>query len=354
MSLASAFEQLNIPNNAKPRSSSTATKQALKTLLNSSASTNAVENHDPNTHLRLVEEELKRLREDPYLALDLPCSATPTEIKKQYRKLSLEYHPDKTSSAATAPIFQVINHAYNTLKDPALRLAYDQTRPAAPTDNFIPKARRRRSRPIFNSNKNSSNSSSSSSNSTNNQNSNSSSNNPPTSAHHEGADQPSFIDDGRNSKIMSVTFSPSIVRVGANSFLNATSLLSVALPNTVRHIKSSAFKGCVNLHTINLSSVLETLGPYTFNGCANLRSINLPGTLTAIGPYCFSYCKLLNSINIPDAVVEFGSNAFSFCHELGLDKKIPLNDTALVIDSLRSKQQQQQQEKESSETPKTK
>ncbi|GMH73663.1 hypothetical protein TL16_g06253 [Triparma laevis f. inornata] len=326
MSLANAFKQLGLPNNAKPRASSSTTKQALKVLLTNTRVTppNAAnaENQNPNEEEeranKCIEEELKRLREDPYLALDLPCNATPSDIKKSYRKLSLSYHPDKTS-AAISPIFQVLNQAYNTLTDPELKRIYDSARPAAPTDNFIPKARRRRSRPTFNS-------------------SNSSKPAPPTSAHHTGADQPSFIDDGRNSKITLVTFSPSLTQIGSNSFINATSLTSVTLPSTLKHVKSSAFKGCVNLTTVNLSNRLETLGPYTFNGCRSIRSMNLPSTLTTIGAYCFSYCKQLRDINIPESVVEFGSNAFGFCNELGLDSKIPLSDTAQVIEALRMKE----------------
>jgi len=49
--------------------------------------------------------------------LQLPPNFVPTDIKKQYHKLSLRYHPDKNKSADANERFQEINRAYRFLSD---------------------------------------------------------------------------------------------------------------------------------------------------------------------------------------------------------------------------------------------
>lgn len=55
---------------------------------------------------------------DPYVVLDLSRTATPDEIKKQYRKLQKLYHPDltQTKKEEYTRISQKINAAYSKLK----------------------------------------------------------------------------------------------------------------------------------------------------------------------------------------------------------------------------------------------
>ena len=65
--------------------------------------------------------------DDYYQVLGLSRTATPDEIKKAYRKLALQYHPDKTKGDKTAEEkFKKINQAYQVLSDPAKRQQYDQ------------------------------------------------------------------------------------------------------------------------------------------------------------------------------------------------------------------------------------
>ncbi len=52
--------------------------------------------------------------------------ATDAEIKKAFRKLATQYHPDKNPSREAEEIFKEINEAYEILSDPASRLDYDQ------------------------------------------------------------------------------------------------------------------------------------------------------------------------------------------------------------------------------------
>eukprot|EP00931_Biecheleriopsis_adriatica_P117499 TRINITY_DN93004_c0_g1_i1.p1 TRINITY_DN93004_c0_g1~~TRINITY_DN93004_c0_g1_i1.p1 ORF type:complete len:266 (+),score=84.72 TRINITY_DN93004_c0_g1_i1:80-877(+) len=57
-------------------------------------------------------------------ALDLPDTSTKEEIKAQYRKLSVKYHPDKNKEAGAKERFQKIQEAYEALKDVDGNLAF--------------------------------------------------------------------------------------------------------------------------------------------------------------------------------------------------------------------------------------
>ena len=60
-----------------------------------------------------------------YETLGVSESATPDEIKRAYRKLASQNHPDKGGDTAR---FQEIQTAYDTLQDPARREQYDHER----------------------------------------------------------------------------------------------------------------------------------------------------------------------------------------------------------------------------------
>jgi hypothetical protein len=64
-----------------------------------------------------------------YSLLGLHPSATPIEIRRAYRHLSKEYHPDTTAlPAAVAHVkFQELNQAYAVLSNPTRRLLHDQS-----------------------------------------------------------------------------------------------------------------------------------------------------------------------------------------------------------------------------------
>ena len=60
-----------------------------------------------------------------YEVLGVSNDATDEQIKKAYRKLSLQYHPDRNTDPSASAKFQDINEAHETLSDPAKRAAYD-------------------------------------------------------------------------------------------------------------------------------------------------------------------------------------------------------------------------------------
>lgn len=63
---------------------------------------------------------------DYYKILGVSKNAPPEEIKRAYRKLAHEYHPDKNSSHADGAKFKEINEAYQVLSNPQKRTQYDQ------------------------------------------------------------------------------------------------------------------------------------------------------------------------------------------------------------------------------------
>ena len=65
---------------------------------------------------------------DYYQILHLSPKASLKQIKKAYRKLALQHHPDKNNnSKESTELFKQISIAYQVLSDPIQRSYYDNT-----------------------------------------------------------------------------------------------------------------------------------------------------------------------------------------------------------------------------------
>ena len=63
---------------------------------------------------------------DYYDVLGVEKNASPQELKKAFRKLAMEFHPDRNASEDATARFKEINRAYEVLSDPEKRQLYDR------------------------------------------------------------------------------------------------------------------------------------------------------------------------------------------------------------------------------------
>lgn len=68
---------------------------------------------------------------DHYQTLGLTASATTDEIKAAFRRLAKRYHPDMSDDPSGSAQFKKVHVAYEVLRDPEHRKAYDEARAMA-------------------------------------------------------------------------------------------------------------------------------------------------------------------------------------------------------------------------------
>ncbi|MDN5764081.1 MAG: J domain-containing protein, partial [Microlunatus sp.] len=74
---------------------------------------------------------------DLYAALGLGTDASTIELRRAYRALALQLHPDRNPDPAAAGRFRAVTAAYAVLADPVRRADYDASR-ATPSTAAAP------------------------------------------------------------------------------------------------------------------------------------------------------------------------------------------------------------------------
>lgn len=118
---------------------------------------------------------------------------------------------------------------------------------------------------------------------------------------------PSVVNDGETEY--------TVIKIGDNSFREATRLLSVEIPNTIQDIGSNAFYYCIRLESINLPNSVKIIERNAFDNCEALASVTLGNSIEEIDGSAFSGCAF-NVINLPASLKKLEEHAFYGCTNL--------------------------------------
>lgn len=103
--------------------------QDLQRIINSSCDSSSLY-REARAKIGELQRRYKRSQNaDPYRVLGLRSSATTAEVKSQFRKLALQFHPDKTNNhEGGSEVFRLISQANSILSDEHRRRRFDATR----------------------------------------------------------------------------------------------------------------------------------------------------------------------------------------------------------------------------------
>jgi hypothetical protein len=87
-------------------------------------------------------------------------------------------------------------------------------------------------------------------------------------------------------------------KVGAGSFMRATSLAKIKLPSTVTILMPCAFLDCAALSEVDLPQGLMQIAAQALMECVSLSRIKVPASVKTIGTYAFSGCLNLVSVEL--------------------------------------------------------
>ena len=147
-----------------------------------------------------------------------------------------------------------------------------------------------------------------------------------------------------------IVISNSITQIGESSFVDCTSLKSIAIPSSVTEIGGRAFYDCTSLTSVVIPSSVTEIGGNAFGETEWLKSypsdlvvingilirykgkgtnVVIPSRVTKIGEFAFSSSKNLNTATIPSSVTRIGRNAFVDCTSL---RSVTIPGSVTVID----------------------
>jgi molecular chaperone DnaJ len=76
------------------------------------------------------------VKRDYYEVLGIPRNASPEDIRKAFRRLAFQYHPDRNKDDGASEKFKEVNEAYEVLSDMDKRAAYDRFGHSGPEGFF--------------------------------------------------------------------------------------------------------------------------------------------------------------------------------------------------------------------------
>ena len=82
-------------------------------------------NAEQATAIAGLQRVLRKLQSDHYAALTLNSPSSVEDVRKSYKKLALRFHPDRNKNGA--PVFVVIQSAYEFLCDDSRKRRYDKS-----------------------------------------------------------------------------------------------------------------------------------------------------------------------------------------------------------------------------------
>ncbi|CAF0920790.1 unnamed protein product [Didymodactylos carnosus] len=110
--------------------SSTTTRQRTSSTRSHPNTHNNTNTHSTTTSNDYTSEEVEAVRKiktckDLYEILGVPKTASDADLKKAYRKLALQFHPDKCKAPGATDAFKAIGKAFAILSDAKKREQYD-------------------------------------------------------------------------------------------------------------------------------------------------------------------------------------------------------------------------------------
>lgn len=156
------------------------------------------------------------------------------------------------------------------------------------------------------------------------------------------------------SDITSITFPPSLVKIGERAFQYCKGLTALDFPPSLKEIGRQSFDSCTGLTEVVVPPSVIVLDFYAFHDCSalthisapanvlsqwpfpktiesaelnggtslskdafkdflSLRSVTIANTVRYIGEGAFSQCARLEKITIPDSVTDIAERAFAGC-----------------------------------------